>query len=197
MPWWWLFSSPNLVKVSGNTMDVPPGQSINVTFSTENIDHGGFFDSADPTRITIPSPLGGWYLLLCTIRWTLPVEVQVSLQPDPDAEMHSYFYSYVSRNGTVFANEARQTANRTTEAAGTWQVMAMETALASGDQLQLVISHCFDTAYIAQIDAEYHLSLRRIEGVKVRVPALPGRPIREDEAISGSVAGRLSRLHKE
>ena len=197
MPLWLPFSSPKLVKVSGFTMDIPPGNLFEAPFSREDIDRGGFFSPADPTQITIPSLLGGWYILLCTIRWTLPVEVQVSIQPDPAVEMHYYFYSYVSRNGVVFANDARQTANRTTEAAGTWQVMAMETALAAGDQLKLVISHCFDPAYISRIDAEYHLSLRRIDGVKVSTPRVPSGLVREDEPVPARVSEGGSAAREE
>ncbi len=181
MPLW--FSRPKLVKVTGYSSDVPPGQPVEVSFSREDIDHGGYFDPGEPARITIPGRLGGWYLLLCTIRWMVPEDIQVNLQPDPVAEMQSYFYSFVELNGIVLGNDARQTANRTTGAKGTWHVMATETALAAGDVLKLIIWHCFDPAYIARIDAECHLSLRRIEGVTLSsTPVLASRGL-EDEGM--------------
>jgi len=173
-----LFRAPKLVKVFGLKSNIPAGEISEVPFS-EVIDLGGFLNPEETTQITIPRRQGGWYLLHCTIKWIIP---SGPVQPDPVTEMQRHFYSRVTKNGVVFSDEARQSANRTTVGEGTWHVMAAEMAFSPGDVLRLIINHSFD---ISGIKAYCHLSLRKIAGVKVGSRARFDADVTEDEVITG------------
>jgi hypothetical protein len=164
MPW---FSSEKMVKVSGYTESVTPNQHIDVSFGEEALDLGGYFDPGQPTKLTIPVKLGGWYQVFCTVRWVIPEFVIYS--HDADQEASSYFYTWLKLNNTVMSNEARSTANRVTNSKGTSQVMAMETYFDAGDVINLVLWHSFDASYIQQINALSFLSLHRIRGVNLTI----------------------------
>jgi hypothetical protein len=165
MPLW--FSSEKMVKFSAYTESVTPNQHIDVSFDTEALDLGGFFNPGQPTRLTIPVKLGGWYQVFCTVRWVIPEFV--SYTHDPDQEASSYFYTWLKRNNAVMSNEARSTTNRVTGSKGSSQVMAMETHFDAGDVVNLVLWHNFDTNYIQQINALSFLSLHRIKGGSLTV----------------------------
>lgn len=144
------------VKLARGGLDVPKDVSTPVPFSNVEWDSVGFFESSEPTRLTIPAGLGGRYLIQTATRWLdhrdFPGE-----EPPPD----SYFYAFVMHNGSGHpaGNDARCTANNVEGGAtGTTQHFTYETELVAGDFVELWLWQGFGTP----VHCDTHFQMRRL-----------------------------------
>lgn len=143
-------------KVALGGMEVPVSSSACVSFTNIEWDSDGFFQPAEPTRLTVPPGLGGRYLIQVATRWLDHREPE-SEEPLPD----SYYYAFVMKNGSGHpaGNDARSTANNVEgEATGSTQHFMYETDLAEGDFVELWLWQAFGSP----IHCDIHFLVRRV-----------------------------------
>jgi hypothetical protein len=107
-----------------------------------------YFDSVNPSSITVPDGLGGKYFLHATLKWTHAMDEEFS-----EVESNKgYFYAHFEhkRNGnSETLLDTRHTAAPVAEAALTTKVIVWEGDLDDGDSLELRV---FD--YVVGVDPE-------------------------------------------
>jgi len=99
------------VKVTAGMYPVPADQKTPIPFQHVDWDSDAYFDDGEPTRLTVPTGLGGRYFVKVAVRWLNPEEA-----PGPPNMVikDSYYYAFVSSNGSEHAvvTAARATANK-------------------------------------------------------------------------------------
>jgi hypothetical protein len=149
-------------KVTAGSHPVPVEQKPAIPFQNVEWDSDGFFDSNEPTRATVPVGLGGKYFVQVAVRWHNPEEV-VPPPPIPLDIQDSYYYAFVSRNGSEHAvgPEARPTANKVANGAtGTTQHFTFDLDLDGGDFIEVKLYQGF----YDPVRADVVLSIRRVGG---------------------------------
>ena len=113
------------------------------TFEHVDWDSGGFFDAAQPTRLTVPPGLAGRYRIDVAIRWMHDGSSQPGYTPPADG----FFYAFIARDGqpAAFSEDARATANMVVAASSTSQHFGCETHLSAGQFVELILWHRYGT----------------------------------------------------
>jgi len=143
-------------KLARGGMDVPKDERTPVPFSNIEWDSVGFFEPSEPTRLTVPTGLGGRYLVQASTRW-LDHRQSSNEEAPPD----SHYYAFMMHNGSGYpaGNDARCTANNVEGGAtGTTQHFMYETDLAAGDFVELWLWQGFGTP----IHCDIHFQMRRL-----------------------------------
>jgi hypothetical protein len=126
-------------EVFSGQFPVPANEKATFVFTNVDWDTDNYFDPANPTRLTVPDGLGGRYFVQVAIRWYNPD--QVMPPPPDDIEVKdSFFYTYVSKNGTPHAvgNDARSTVNMVAHGAtGTTQHFTFDMSLDGGEFIEV------------------------------------------------------------
>lgn len=128
-------------KVTRGSAQVVSLVDTAVEFHDVYWDSNGYFDSGTPTRLTVPTGLGGRYLLQVALRWQ---HDDGPMTPPNDTE--SYFHAFITLNGNTdgFDNDVRSSANKVTGGAvATSQHFMAETQLNAGDFVELWLAQQF------------------------------------------------------
>lgn len=128
-------------KVTRGSAGVESNVDTAVEFRNVLWDSDGYFDPTTPTRLTIPTGLGGRYLLQVALRWQ---HDDGPLTPPNDTE--SYFHAFITQNGETdaFDNDVRSSANKVNGGAvATSQHFMAETELKAGDFAELWLAQQF------------------------------------------------------
>jgi len=148
-------------KVITGGIPVPTNQDTLIPF--QNVEWGpdGYFDSGEPTRLSVPEGLGGRYFVQVAVRWLNPE--QGIGAPDPEDINDSYYYALVCKNGgnDAILLDARATAEKVGfGATGTTQHFTFDISLDDGDFIELMLwQEFFDPV---RVDAAF--TLRRLGG---------------------------------
>jgi len=129
------------VKVTRGSAQVVSNVDTAVEFRNVYWDSDGYFETEAPTRLTVPTGLGGRYLLHVALRWQ---HDDGPLTPPNDTK--SYFHAFITLNGNNdgFDNDVRSSANKVIGGAvATSQHFMAETQLNAGDFVELWLAQQF------------------------------------------------------
>jgi hypothetical protein len=146
------------VKVTAGMHPVPADQKTPIPFQNADWDSDDYFDDQEPTRLTVPTGLGGRYFVQVAIRWHNTEEAPGP--PDPVIR-DSFYYAFVSSNGSENAvlTAARSTANKVGHGAtGTTQHFTFDLDLDDGDYLEVRLWQDF----YDPVRADVFFELRRV-----------------------------------
>jgi hypothetical protein len=148
-------------KVLSGGIPISTKQKTAVPFQSVDWDPDGYFDSGEPTRLTVPEGLGGRYFVQAAVRWLNP-ELSFA-PPDLDDINDAYYYAYVSKNGIdgALGLEAHSTTEKVGfGATGTTHHFTFDIALSADEFIELwLFQEFFDP-----VRADMALTLRRLGG---------------------------------
>jgi hypothetical protein len=145
-------------KVAAGSHPVPADEKSVVTFQHVDWDSDEYFDDGEPTRLTVPTGLGGRYFVKVAVRW---LNTEEAPGPPNMVIRDSYHYVFVSSNGSENAvvTAARSTANKVGHGAtGTTQHFTFDLDLDDGDFLEVRLWQDF----YDPVRADVFFELRRV-----------------------------------